>query len=296
MYGRTYPDGEAALEALLRQIDAEVAHSLNGGASQEAVPEALAFALDGEAMDGIDAAKQVIETAQRVMDVFDPVPDDIKDAIKNLASQGWDARGALLDRLIMTAITLIGGNRSLPPIKALQTAAVQLNIPPRRGVPAQKGLSTSQVKASDRRQEQRGRKPGQNLQARARRQSESELESEWEAEWEAESTPSPMVQNICLTLGNYAEQLRKQVQRVRANPKFDARRKQSNIRDLQHKSSGKLNRIIGQIAPTLDRLQPGDLDRLNGCLTRVASATGFESSPLKRLRGEIGRRLGVPKP
>ncbi|HEX8723272.1 MAG TPA: hypothetical protein VF736_21825 [Pyrinomonadaceae bacterium] len=174
MYGRTYPDGEAALEALLRQVDVAAARAVPGGPPAGADAETLAQALDGEAMD-FDSLRQA----------WSAMPPDIKQYLFGLARQTWDARGYNLYYLVDTAFSLMRGG--MAPVPALRQAALQLRIPQRRETHP-RGMSPAQVREYIRRQRQRGYHPGRPPHVRAL--------SQREAEWQDSPAPPPANQQL----------------------------------------------------------------------------------------------------
>lgn len=117
-----------------------------------------------------DVAGQV---AQQLL-MPDWIPNDLSDQLVAHAQTIWGVRGALLQRLIATAYVLMG--RGFPPMQALQIGARQLNLRPQQVTSTRPGMSEVQVRQYHRRQQQRGRRPGQNPQMRGRSQRELELE------------------------------------------------------------------------------------------------------------------------
>jgi len=159
----------AAVESLARQTARTLAGrklgacALGGAATFErAGDETLAQSLDGEAMD-FDSLRQA----------WSAMPPEVKQYLFGLARQTWDARGVQLTYLVAVAYSFIRGG--MAPLPALRTAALQLRIPPRpQSQP--RGMSPAQVGEYHRRQLQRGHRPGQNPQTRARLQREAEAE------------------------------------------------------------------------------------------------------------------------
>lgn len=169
--------GERELEHLLAQVDRAYEQGMGGGSgcgcSQQTVQDGeapatvqLAQALDGEAMD-----VSALQEAWRAM------PPELKQQLFATAKQLWQTREGNIQYFIAAAYTLMLGGMSMMP--ALRQAAVQLNIPLRRAPAAQPGLSRVQVSQYHQRQQQRGRRPGQNPQMRSRLQREAEALYEW---------------------------------------------------------------------------------------------------------------------
>lgn len=171
--------GDAELEQLLREVDRACMRALRGDRlspqseqSSEALTNVgLAQALDGESMD-IDALRE----AWRAM------PQDVKQQLFAMAKHLWQTREVNISYFIATAYMLMRGG--MPMLPALRQAAVRLNIPRRSIHDAPPGLSRMQVTQYHRRQQQRGRRPGQNPQLRSRLQ----REAEWQ---DAPPPPSP---------------------------------------------------------------------------------------------------------
>jgi hypothetical protein len=104
----------------------------------------------------------------------DWIPSDLAELLSKQAQSLWGVRGALLHRLLATAYVLI--ERGIPPMQALHIGARQLNLRSRPAASSRPGLSDVQVRQYHRRQQQRGRRPGQNPQMRSRLQREFEYE------------------------------------------------------------------------------------------------------------------------
>lgn len=109
-------------------------------------------------------------------------------------------------------------------------------------------------------------------------------------ELKPEYTPSPVVGNICVQGGQIANRLRR-IQSARHNP--DPLRRKYAIEAIQKRGARWINGRSKEMYSLLDKLHSRDLDRLNGCLTRVASAIGKDTVPLRQLRKEIEKRLGM---
>lgn len=136
--------------------------------------------------------RQIGSTARQVVPQLlmpDWMPNDLGEQLIAHAQAMWEVRGAMLPRLMFTVFALIG--RGLPPMQALQMGAHQLNLPPRSIAPTQRGLSAVQVRQFHRRQEQRGRRPGQSPQMRGRLQREAEFE--WMLGNAAEAMARPLI-------------------------------------------------------------------------------------------------------
>jgi hypothetical protein len=146
---------DAKLELLLKQIDEESDH----------------LASEQEAFD-----------VHTLSELWRTMPLDLKQQLIESAKQLWPIRGALLQRVVATAYSLIIG-QGLLPLPALRQAARQLRVP-QRGT--QGKLSAVQVKQYHRRQEQRGRKPGRNPQIGRRWLRESEVSDQLPADITAE--------------------------------------------------------------------------------------------------------------
>jgi hypothetical protein len=102
------------------------------------------------------------------------VPSDVTRAIVQSLQMLWMVRGALLQQAKTRALQLVRQGMPIP--RAALLAGQQLNLPPRRVGPGSRGpLHPQQVRQYHRRQEQRGRRPGQDPRMR-RRQREGEAE------------------------------------------------------------------------------------------------------------------------
>jgi hypothetical protein len=145
------------------------------------------------------------------------LPGDLKRNLLTQARMIYNVRGALLARLMATVYTLIG-RRNFPPQLALQVGARQLGLRP-QAAPARtdRGLRDPQVRQYHRRQQQRGRRPGQSTQTRARWQREAEALFESAApRTQAEAELEHLLRRadqVCMRLlreqtGRYSEGLR----------------------------------------------------------------------------------------
>jgi hypothetical protein len=132
-------EGEVELARLLRRVDLEVRR------------------FDSEAMD------------------LPHVPSDVTRAVLQSLRMLWMVRGALLHQAKARALELVGQGMPIP--RAALLAGQRLNLPPRRVGPGSFGpLHPQQVRQYHRRQEQRGRQPGQDPRMRKRqREGEAEL-------------------------------------------------------------------------------------------------------------------------
>lgn len=132
---RRMRDGEAELARLLRRVDREVCRS------------------QAEAMDLPTPSPGAI-------------PSDVTRAIFQTLQFLWSVRGPLLNEALARARAFVG--QGVPIRTAALLAGRQLNLPPRRVAPSRPGMSTRQVRQYHRRQEQRGRRPGQDPRRRQR--------------------------------------------------------------------------------------------------------------------------------
>jgi hypothetical protein len=139
---RPFREGEAELEKLLRWADREVRRS------------------EAEAMDLPSPAPGAI-------------PSDVTRAIFQTLQFLWSVRGPLLNEAMARARAFVG--QGMPIRTAALLAGRQLNLPPRRVSPGRPGLTAQQVGQYHRRQQQRGRRPGQDPRSR-RKQREAEEE------------------------------------------------------------------------------------------------------------------------
>ncbi len=109
----------------------------------------------------IDAATPEREhfDVHAISDMWRSMPPDLKQQLMTTARQLWTVRGGLLAQLVGLAYSFV--LQGLQPIPALRLAARQLHIPRSSGLGKLTGV---QVKQYHRRQQQRGRRPGQNAQ------------------------------------------------------------------------------------------------------------------------------------
>lgn len=103
---------------------------------------------------------------------------------------------------------------------------------------------------------------------------------------------NPAVKNLCLQAGQMANHLRAEIQNLKNTPKIkDPRQRQIAIEGRLARGRRWINERVREVSALLDQLSPRDLDLLYGCLARVASTIGSDTQPLRRLRGDIEKRL-----
>jgi hypothetical protein len=271
---RRVMNGEAELEQLLEQMDEAIdqAHGsqrIARGSRRPIRPDIETF--DGEAFD-----------FHTIQEMWRAIPPDLKSQLLARARQLWSVRDPLLRQLLgLTAVFIV--QQRMPPLHALQRAAQQLRLPPRSIPSSQGGMRDVQVKQYHRRQEQRGRRPGQLSTQPARGQGEAEILFEWETGYR----PSQELLNICRLSGARANQLRQAVQQAHMlghAQEIERVRKLANVFVRRW-----ANQMIGKIH-TLHR---NDIDRLLGCLARLEHAVGSTLPALGPLRAAARQRLSI---
>lgn len=100
-----------------------------------------------------------------------------------------------------------------------------------------------------------------------------------EFEWEAESGPNQEILALCQEADRVANGLR---EALRENPGQRGNILKAGFRWIRDKTEAWRGR--------LGTLRVEDLDRLNGCISRVSSALGQDPERLRTLRQSIGRR------
>jgi hypothetical protein len=206
-------------------------------------------------------------------DLWRSMPPDLKQQLIATARALWPLRGALLQRVVTTAYSLIL-QQGLTPLPALRQAARQWQVP-QQSTPGK--LSDVQVKQYHRRQEQRGRRPGRN-QPMSRR---------WLRESETSPIPHPDIADVCKRATHLAHNVRTQLRRAQTQGRSTEYIRRKGVRWLNQVSGAHLNR--------LDQYHLRDLDRLAGCLTRVEAVVGDTPPNLRRLRAAIAPRLNMPR-
>jgi hypothetical protein len=108
--------------------------------------------------DGL-AESEIVEVAQQAHDLWDQLPDDVKEAVKSHLRAMWDIRGSALYQVqLWIAGQILRSGLSVP--IAVQQAGRVFNLVPRAARPRSPGMSTQQVRQYHGRQRQRGRIPG----------------------------------------------------------------------------------------------------------------------------------------
>jgi hypothetical protein len=103
-------------------------------------------------------------------------------------------------------------------------------------------------------------------------------------------TPDPRVERICREAHAIATQTRRDL--------ADARRAGASpavVRAIQVRAQRWLANTVRSVSRHIGTLHRCDVDRYNGCLTRVTSALGAEPRRMRPVRRAVARRLGIPQ-
>jgi hypothetical protein len=106
---------------------------------------------------------------------------------------------------------------------------------------------------------------------------------------EDEQSIHPAVASLCRQAAKLAREIWS-VQRICQSQGTNWKRTRQGM-NVFNKSIRFLDHNSGRILPLMNQFQLNDLDRINGCLTRVSDAIRQETAAQRKLRAEIERSL-----
>lgn len=224
---------------------------------------------------GRSEAAHAGEVPSSIIDVvrlWGELPKDLQQQIIQTVTRIWDVRAPLLWQVI--AWVVAQSRMGIPVRTAVLRAGPRFGLPPRRSAPRAPGLSSGQIRQYGRRQQERGRRPGQDPRMRRYREAEAV---------EQEVRVRPRVVAICRESSRMADQIRAERLRAGSDPVL--------IRQLSIRANSWVKGRGHDMLSGRHDLRPEEIDLFVGCLARLEHAVGRALPAMPGIRDRAQRLL-----